>query len=215
MTPAEATRPVLILVALSLVGCGAVDADPHRFRALGDQVAALDVPLQAPGQGDRVPDPSIKAQEAGLRPAFSPVRVSVMSPLEMWDARDAQAQGLRDALKPMAAAMRPQSAPEPKPIPVVETASVEHPRPALRPTALHAEGRTIQLGAYSTEAGAREAWRRLKAGADLGQVSPVYETVRVEGRALTRLKVGPIPANQAADLCRAAQVSDSWCRRAQ
>ena len=77
-----------------------------------------------------------------------------------------------------------------------------------------AAARHVQLGAYSSEAGAREAWRRLKVRADLGQLSPVYETVQVEGRVLTRLKVGPIPAEQAADLCRAAQVSDPWCRRA-
>lgn len=219
MTPAEATRPFLILVALSLVGCGAVDADPHRFRALGDQVAALDVPLEAPERGDAVPDRPARAHDTGLRPAtFSPVKVSVMSPAEMWDARDAQAQGLRDALKPMTAAIRPRSAsapePEPEPTPAAETTTVERPKPALRPAVLHAEGRTVQLGAYSSEAGAREAWRRIKVRADLGQLSPVYETVQVEGRVLTRLKVGPIPAEQAADLCRAAQVSDPWCRRA-
>ena len=137
-----------------------------------------------------------------------------MSPVEMWDARDAQAQGLRDALKPMATAMRSHNTSAPRPTPAFETASVERPKPALRPAVLHAEGRTVQLGAYSSEAGAREAWRRLKVRADLGQLSPVYETVQVEGRVLTRLKVGPIPAEQAADLCRAAQVSDPWCRRA-
>ncbi len=215
MTPAEATRPFLILVALSLVGCGAVDADPHRFRALGDQVAALDVPLEPPGRGDAVPDRPTRAHDAGLRPAtFSPVKVSVMSPAEMWDARDAQAQGMRDALKPMTAAIRPRNGSAPEPIPAVETTTVERPKAALRPAVLHAEGRTVQLGAYSNEAGAREAWRRIKVRADLGQLSPVYETVQVEGRVLTRLKVGPIPAEQAADLCRAAQVSDPWCRRA-
>ena len=215
MTPAEATRPFLILVALSLVGCGAVDADPHRFRALGDQVAALNVPLEAPGRGDAASERPATSHDAGLRPAtFSPLKVSVMSPVEMWDARDAQAQGLRDALKPMATAMRSHNTSAPRPTPAFETASVERPKPALRPAVLHAEGRTVQLGAYSSEAGAREAWRRLKVRADLGQLSPVYETVQVEGRVLTRLKVGPIAAEQAADLCRAAQVSDPWCRRA-
>lgn len=212
MTPAEATRPFLILVALSLAGCGAVDADPHRFRALGDQIAALDVPLEAPGRGGAAFDRADRSHDAGLRPAtFSPLKVSVMSPVEMWDARDAQAQGLRDALKPMAtAAMRPQNA---SATPAVETATVEDSGPGLRPAVLHAEGRTVQLGAFSSAAGAREAWSRIKARVDLGELSPMYETVRVEGRTLTRLKVGPIPANQAADLCRAAQVSDPWCRR--
>lgn len=212
MTPAEATRPFLILVALSLAGCGAVDADPHRFRALGDQIAALDVPLEAPGRGGAASDRADHSHDAGLRPAtFSPLKVSVMSPVEMWDARDAQAQGLRDALKPMATtAMRPQNASAP---PAVETATVEASGPGLRPAVLHAEGRTVQLGAFSSAAGAREAWSRIKARVDLGELSPMYETVRVEGRTLTRLKVGPIPANQAADLCRAAQVSDPWCRR--
>lgn len=72
----------------------------------------------------------------------------------------------------------------------------------------------IQLGAYSSEAGARAAWNRLKAGDALSSLSPVFETIHVDGRMLTRLKVGPIPTEAASALCAAAQVADPWCRRA-
>lgn len=205
MTPAEATRPVLILIALSLSGCGAVDADPHRFQALGEQVAALDIPLKAPHRGQTPQAAPSEIHGSGLRPGkFSPVTVSVMSPVEMWDARDAQAQGLRDALKPMR---------QPAPLASQPTA-VGDAGPRLRPVVAHAASRSVQLGAYSSEAAARAAWGRLEARADLAHLSPAYETVRVGDRLLTRLKVGPISADQAANLCQAAQVSDPWCRHA-
>jgi cell division septation protein DedD len=154
------------------------------------------------------------------------MQVALMTPHQMWDARDAQAgagrpDGLRDAALRMA-----EPAVEPvmrAAAPVVAKAVVEQaaarvaPQPSLRPAAIRTEtaapGRTIQLGAYSSEAGARAAWSRLKANADLSSLSPVFEGVEVNGRSLTRLKVGPIPAEAASALCQAAQVADPWCRR--
>ena len=90
MTPAEATRPVLIAAAASLAlmagGCGSQDQGQGRFEALADHVAAIDVPLH-PAAGARR-----TGAETGLRPApFSPVKLAVMDPHDMWDARDAQA----------------------------------------------------------------------------------------------------------------------------
>ena len=73
MTPAEATRPVLIALAfassLAVAGCGAVDSDPHRFSAMAENVAAIDIPLSA---GDRETRHAV-AEKAGLRPVrFTP-----------------------------------------------------------------------------------------------------------------------------------------------
>ena len=220
MTPAEATRPVLIALAcaggLALAGCGAVDSDPHRFRSMAENVAAIDVPLK-PDNRHR------SAEQDGLRPArFTPVKVAVMDPHAMWDARDAQAgirheaedAGLRDAVIRVTQPVVQAAAPA-----VVKAAADEavarFQAPMLRPASLSVptQGRTIQLGAYSSPVGAQQAWARLRAKSDLAGLSPVFEEVQVNGRSLTRLKVGPVSTETAAAVCRSADVADAWCAR--
>jgi hypothetical protein len=220
MTPAEATRPVLIALAcaggLALAGCGAVDRDPHRFRSMAENVAAIDVPLK-PDSRHR------SAEQEGLRPArFTPVKVAVMDPHAMWDARDAQAgirheaedTGLRDAVIRVTQPVVQAAAPA-----VVKAAADEavarFQAPMLRPASLSVptQGRTIQLGAYSSPVGAQQAWARLRAKSDLAGLSPVFEEVQVNGRNLTRLKVGPVSTETAAAVCRSAEVADPWCAR--
>lgn len=226
MTPAEATRPVLIASALiavvvgaaSLSGCGAANSDPHRFGALADQVAAVDLPL-TPG-GDRLAPRAQSAEAAGLRPVkFSAMKVAVMDPHAMWDARDDQAgvrrvaddASLRDAvIRVVQPAVQTATA-----IPIREAGaakppSLMHDAGLRRPTPM---GRTIQLGAYSSPDAARQAWERLKASADFAGLAPAFESVEVQGRTLTRLKVGPVPTEAAASVCRAAAVADAWCAR--
>ena len=230
MTPAEATRPVLIVPALiaavvgavALSGCGAANGDPHRFGSMADQVAAVDVPL-TPG-GDPPAHRARSAEAAGLRPVrFSAMKVAVMDPHAMWDARDDQAgvrrvaveAGLRDAVirrvQPEAQAAAPVPVRE-----AVTTTSAPERALAIHEASLRQatpSGRTIQLGAYSSPQAARQAWARLKASADLAALAPVFEPVEVQGRTLTRLKVGPIPKETAAAVCRAADVADAWCAR--
>lgn len=218
MTPARATRPVLIALTLALAGCGAVEGDRQSFQAMAERVAAIDIPLDpkaiGPGAASRQ-----TAQAQGLRPAkFSPVHVAVLTPHQMWDARDVLSRGgslalaedksedgLRAAAPVVARAM-------------VEQAVARTEAPMLRPAVVdmppRAEGRMVQLGAYSSRAGAQAAWAQLKARASLSNLSPVFEGVEVNGRSLTRLKVGPIPVEAASALCAAAQVADPWCRRA-
>ncbi|WP_292068971.1 SPOR domain-containing protein [Brevundimonas sp. UBA7534] len=207
MTPAEATRPVLIAAVASLAlmtaGCGSQDQGQGRFEALADHVAAIDVPLKPNGSA-RAP-----SAERGLRPAaFSPVKVAVMDPHDMWDARDAQT-GLR------VIATRAVE-------PVVEATSA----PTLRPEADRAPSepsgqtppanpiRVIQLGAYASETAARAAWARRGGDPAMAGLSPRFETVSVGERTLTRLKVEVAPGRSAAEVCRAAGVNDPWCRRA-
>jgi hypothetical protein len=210
MTPAEATRPVLIALAfassLAVAGCGAVDSDPHRFSAMADNVASIDIPLSARDRETR----HAVAEKAGLRPVrFTPVKVAVMDPHAMWDARDVQAglrpvgedTGLRDAVVRAASPAVVKA--------VADEAISRVQAPVLRPASLPATretGRTIQLGAYSSAAGARLAWDRMKATSDLSGLSPIYQEVEVNGRRLTRLKVGPVSTETAA-------VADAWCAR--
>ena len=227
MTPAEATRPVLIArtligavaIAAVLSGCGAVDGDTHRFRSMADHVAAIDVPLDPSARQTARSDHS--AQADGLRPArFAPVRVAVMDPHAMWDARDDQAgvrrvaedAGLREAVirivQPKVQAASPVVGGDPPPTPEPVVLHDAGRRPAASP-----QGRTIQLGAYSSPTAAEQAWARLKASSDMAALTPRFEQVQVQGRALTRLKVGPVPAETAAALCRSANVADAWCAR--
>lgn len=220
MTPAEATRPVPIVPALigalaiaaALSGCGGANGDPHRFKALADQVAAIEVPL-TPEATDR--GRSSPAEASGLRPArFSAMKVAVMDPHAMWDARDDRA-GVRrvadDAGLRYAVIRRAQPAVRAAaPVLARETLAPAPPDVGLRRPQ---SGRTIQLGAYSSAEAARQAWGRLKASADLAALTPVYESVQVQGRTLTRLKAGPVSPEAAAALCRAASVAENWCAR--
>jgi hypothetical protein len=222
MTPAEATRPVLIALAcagpLVMAGCGAVDGDPQRFSAMADNVASIDVPLHP---GDRT-KARWSAQDAGLRPVrFTPVKVAVMDPHAMWDARDVQAglrqnaadEGLRDAVIRVAQPVAQAAAPR-----IVEAAAhdaVARVKAAAQPISLNrpTPGRSIQLGAYSSAAGAQQAWDRLSAKPGLAGLTPVFQPVQINGRTLTRLKVGPISTETAAAVCRSADVADPWCAR--
>jgi hypothetical protein len=218
MTSSLLIRPVLAaLAALTLAGCGGVDSDPHRFENMARSIAAI------PLDGQAAPAAALRtADEDGLRPALQPVRVEVMEPHALWDARDT---GLRGAVEQAAPRMIEAAAPV-----VVEALSreVSHRAAAvtravdLRPalpaiSAKPAPGRAlVQLGAFSTEAAARAAWARLKGGAAsraLADLSPVFEPVQVGERRLVRLKV-PTPASGAATVCAAAGIDDPWCRRA-
>jgi hypothetical protein len=219
MTPTLLLRPVLAcLAAVTLASCGGVDSDPHRFENMALAIAAI--PLD--GTPARAA-PSRTAEQAGLRPALQPVRVEVMDPHALWDARDA---GLRGAVGQAAPRMIEAAAPvvvhavtqEISSRAAAVTRAVDR-RPGLR-SALPvkpAHGRAlVQLGAFSTEAAARAAWSRLKGGEAsraLAGLSPVFEPVRIGDRQLVRLKV-PAPASGAAAICAAAGIDDPWCRRA-
>jgi hypothetical protein len=201
MKPSLISRPVVVLVAaVGLNGCGMIDSDPHRFENLANSVAAIDL------DGKRTAAaPPRTAAEAGLRPAL---RVEVMDPHALWDARD----GLDGAVERAAPRLVAAAAPVVADVVVqqvsarIDAASSRADlRPALtpaRPVAPRASRALVQLGAYSSEA----AWA-------LKGLSPVYENVEVSGRRLTRLKV-TAPAAGAAAVCAAAGIDDPWCNRA-
>ena len=214
MTPGFLVRPVALLVAaVGLNACGMVDSDPHRFENLAESVAAID--LEGPSAGRA---PHATAADAGLRPAL---RVEVMDPHALWDARDGLEGAVERAAPRLVAAAAPAVADA-----VVQQVSDRIDaassrvglRPAVAPRRASAPrtGRSlVQLGAYSSEAAARSAWSRLTSGDAawaLDGLSPVYEGVEVGGRRLTRLKV-EAPAAGAAAVCAAAGVNDPWCNR--
>ena len=216
MTFSPPIRPVLVcLLGVATGSCGMIESDPHRFETLARQVAAI------PLDGARSQtEPVRTAAETGLRPAHpSALRVEVMDPHDLWDARDA---GLRGAIERTAPAMIEAAAPVVAEAMMQQVSARLAASPPMRPAIARAamsmipEARTtIQLGAFSSEAAARKAWAEVSSGGArraLAGLSPVFEAVQVNGRPLTRLKVAA-PAATAAAICRAAEVSDPWCAR--
>lgn len=214
MTPSLLIRPVVVLfTAAGLNACGMVEADPHRFENLANSVAAIDL-----GGRDGSGAPLRTAADAGLRPAL---RVEVMDPHALWDARDGLDGAVERAAPRLVAAAAPAVADavvQRVSARIDEASSRAGLRPALtaRPAATARVDRgLVQLGAYSSETAARSAWSRLKSGEAawaLNGLTPVYEGVEVNGRRLTRLKVRA-PAAGAAAVCAAAGIDDPWCNR--
>lgn len=192
-------RPVLVLLLAGLLpGCGAIEADPARFENMARAVAEVPVSLDRPATGA-----PRSADDIGLRRP-QPVRIEVMEPHDLWDARD----GLAPAVVQAAA-------------PIVAEAAVQEVRRRsgeLRPVSLPRPSggqRSVQLGAYSSRARAEAAWAALKAGPAapvLAGLQPRFEPVVVGGRNLVRLRVSA-PAAAALRLCATAGANDPWCRR--
>lgn len=203
MTPGRMLRPVLIgLLGLSTASCGFVESDPQRFEKLAQAVA--DIPLDG--------GPATSAN-AGLRPAFvtaeqvaepGALRVEVLDPHALWDARDS---GLRGAVERAAPAVVEAAAPAVTRAVVQEVTRASD---GLRPQAVL---ETLQLGAFSSPDAARAAWTRIAAAGDaVSTLTPALEAVEVDGRTLTRLKVAA-PADVARAVCRAADAADLGCLR--
>lgn len=228
MTSRRMLRPALVcLSALATASCGLVDSDPHRFNNMAQRVADIRLdgsadPTASNSTADVAPHGS--AAEQGLRPALANsgdghLKVEVMDPHELWDARDG---GMRSAIQHAGSRVVEASAPVVADVVaqrvtnrIVESAPM---RPAISPSLdpLPSEVRTtIQLGAFSTPEAARAAWVDVSNGAAnvaLKGLSPVFEAVEVNGRTFTRLKVAA-PSGAAVAICRAAKVSDPWCAR--
>lgn len=218
MTFVACVRPVLVLLVLAGVGaCGAVE-DPHRFETLGQQVADIPLDGQTRPAPASVPARQSSSPDDGLRPAL---KVDVMDVHDFWDARDGIASatdgvvdGVADTVKPVVArAVVRQTG---------DGADIITLRPAIHPqdvpieTVMRPSSGLVQLGAYASENAARAAWARLKSGSAawaLEGLTPVYETVEVQGRRLVRLKVQTPPAGAPA-VCAAAGIDDPWCHRA-
>ena len=208
MTPAEATRPVLLALisagtALSLSACDGDAVETRRFEGMARAVAAVDVSGGGSASG-------------GLRGAdFSPVRVAVMDPHEMWDARDAEAAGMRGAVgapTPAPAIVQAVARRRETPVQATEAAPVIE-AAAVAPTPTDVDPRMIQLGAYASEAMAQAAWEQLSGRSELQGVQPVFEPVERGGSRLVRLKVGPLAPDVARGLCRKIVGADPWCAR--
>lgn len=204
LRPALACASVLILG-----GCSAVEGDAHRFESMARAVAEIEVPMTPVSRDAPSAPRAPPSQQSGLRPAL---QVQVMEPHDLWDARDGVVQ---DTIQGAVRQAVVRTATEAAPAVVRQASERVGLNSGLRPAVPAPRGgAVIQLGAFSTPAAARAAWADASRNSALAGLTPRYEAVQVNGKPLTRLKVGPIPADAAAQLCRAARVSDPWCRRA-
>jgi len=155
----------------------------------------------------------VSAEDAGLRGLIegerrvegprTPMRIEVVEPEVLWDAR---ADGFQAGLRgPMEAAARAGAEAAVQATVERVSAAIERPQPAARPS-----GVTVQLGAFSSREAAQAAWARLSGQAALAELSPQLEPVEREGRTLYRLRAGPVAAEAVTDVCRAANAGD-WC----
>ena len=210
MTSAEVLRPVqkhrvvralTLGLALSASGCGWVEHDPHRFEQMAERVAAIPVSLDRPGKGQL--ETPMKAADMGLREARpGAVRVEVMDPHDLWEARDGAMEGLVQAAAPAIAEAAVDE--------VEKRVAAAVPQLRARPVSTHREAEDaslVQLGAFGSEASARTAWARIRSSAPeaLAGLTPRFEPVTVDGRSLVRLKVA-VPASGAAAVCAAARI---------
>lgn len=205
-------RPVLLgLAGLATASCSLVEGDPRRFEQMAQVVA--DIPL------DHAAGPALTPAEADLRPTVvtaeqvaqpGDLRVEVMSPYDLWDARDS---GLRGAVEAAAPALVEAAAPMVTEA-VVQRVSAQMPvRRIAPPTAREVDRTTLQLGAFASPVAAQRAWSRIAdAGHGVAELTPVFEAVEVDGRRLTRLKVSA-PADAARAVCRAADAARLGCLR--
>jgi cell division protein FtsN len=115
---------------------------------------------------------------------------------------------------PPARAGHAQAAPAPAPAVTLHrgppaTVAVHHnaPPPAVTAAPAAAEGRwRIQLGAFSSPAGAHRAWEGMK-----GRLNGLQPSFAAAG-AVTRLQAGPLPSRAAAEhACAAAKAAGSAC----
>lgn len=189
-------------LAALLSGCGMAEAEPHRFEGVAKNIAAI--PLSAKPEAGREPAGPRNAEEAGLRP----LKVELLTPHQLWDARDGLTAKAAAVLPAMPAVFHDPEAPAE--VQAAQRAEVQPSRP-VAVAASAAPAVLIQLGAYASQASAQAAWERLGQGSK--GLNPVFEPVEVNGRRLVRLKVRAGSA-QAKALCERAAASDPWCVRA-
>lgn len=231
MTSRRMLRPALVSLVLfggglMTASCGMVEGgDARRFEGMAQHIADIRLDGSTDASADRPADHT--AGERGMRPATASggdnrLKVEVMDPHDLWDARDG---GLRGAIEQVGVRAAEAAAPVMAEAVVqrvsTRIAEAAPMRPALeRPaepvSATPAVARTtIQLGAYSSPGAARAAWADVSSGvarSALKGLTPVFEAVEVNGRPFTRLRVAA-PAAAAAAICQAAEVSDPWCAR--
>lgn len=211
-------RSPLSLIAISalLAACNATDnGEPNRYQAWADKVATIPLtPADDAGTSHDAPRVTLPLGEKpdkdpGKDDAKATVKVELMSPHQLWDARNGPVKLPSVEISEVSVGTGTNAPSSPSTPP--KAASSPSPKAAPATGAKQ----IIQLGAFSSEASAREAWSRLISGANrsaLVGLTPHFDPVTVNGRELVRLRV-QADGRQASILCQSVAASDPWCQR--
>lgn len=165
-----------------------------------DQRRAQQTLARADGPAAPAPTVVLRSEASGLRPAMS---IAVVDPLELPNARD---MGLRAAMTVADAVMTERPA-------RMQPASMT----ASRPAAAASGAWFAQIAAFRSRAEAEAAWAKLKSanGAVFANLSPRFQTVDLGAKGTwVRLQTSALPTQTAAaQVCRAAGVTDRWCAK--
>ncbi|MEZ5459760.1 MAG: SPOR domain-containing protein [Steroidobacteraceae bacterium] len=111
---------------------------------------------------------------------------------------------------PATAAVAPAPAPSAAPAPAASPAAA--PASAAKPAAVSASGHRIQLGAFSTEAGALAQWRAASdRHSQLRGLSPAVSATSAGGARLYRLQAAVGSESEARALCDALKAAGQAC----
>ena len=165
------------------------------------------------------------SQKSGGETAPRRLAIDVVDPLKMPPPDDGGP--LRVLPADIAAAARLQQAAHDLPDLPIHIASASDTQPArvqtqavqtqvVQTQAVQAATRLIQIGSLSRICAARQAWDSLQERypVALRYKARFQPITTADGRAMVRLKVGPVQDAQAAALCQALSVRDSWCAKA-
>lgn len=203
------------LLSTGLAGCGVSETDANRFEVAASRIAAI--PLEP-----KADDVALQTAPKAIK---DPLRVELMTPHQLWDARDGVkvrpaklitlgeddlASNVGEGTEPVSPVVRTGVQKAAEMAPVLAKAAAQSASNSGTQSGLQG-GHMIQLGAYANQAAAQNAWGQL--GTVTQGLSPVFEPATVNGRSLVRLKVRAQSA-QARTLCDLVAASDSWCLQA-
>lgn len=212
--------PVSTLLALGLClsgaglsGCDLPKGDGQDFQRMAARLDEIELDGKAKEGAEASAQPEEKLElvfetakdvavgEGGLAAHAPKMQIRIVSPLEM--------DGPRSGTPLDTGVNETMAAPQ--------LAITSEPKPVSKPKTNSAAMKTIQIGSFSSEAGAETAWRDLQARhPGLDQFRPVMQPVTTaQGKAMVRLKLGPVTSpEQAARLCEQLNITDAWCVKA-
>lgn len=194
--------------ALLTAACDpAASGDGTRYQKWAETVSTI--PLDPASDQGETSQHSLALETAPPPASDKRLRVELMTPHQLWDARNGPLKvptmEVLENVSPTELVTTNHAATTPRSIPA-PTPSASLPVPTAT--------KLIQLGAFSNDEGARNAWKQVQAALGTNgsaALQPRYETVEVAGRQLVRLRVAASDAD-ALRLCQALASNDPWCK---
>jgi len=161
--------------------------------------------------------PGTAPEETGADPLAEDADTAALQPLPAAPPAAAPPASAPTTAAPATAAPAKPAPPKPAPVATVTPRPAPPPAPKMAPIALPAEpasagGSTVQLGAFSSEGRAREAWKSLSGRfAYLAPLTPVILPTAKDGKTLYRLRATTPGPAEARDICGRLKAAGDSC----